>query len=678
MIYSDREKYSIQEEVEKLLNKLIKLHYFEIQEFAVAPNDQEILIVLGNEDMPYEQYMYDECNRSIWKCTIDTGSVVQLTLPVEDTFAPSWSPDSQRISYISRASGKKEIWVMDQDGSNKRQLTSSKHSGKDPFNSAETKWSPDGRMIAYTVQSNGSFYGLWNPFIKTQEGSTQIQVEKGENKLQLAEQQARATFTSSLYMINPETGENKLIAPNSERAYFIITWCEERLLVRTGSKLLKINPYTLHVEQLYDGHLDLIKALDSTLLLARIREKHLEIGYIQENDFIIKREVPIIGHDLITLHTWANDGSQLFFSSQEGLSNIFYSVNAHTGEINALTEKGKTVQDPACMATAQSFYKKESILFPYSDPHNPIELWEATTSGETRKVTNLSNGIHPESLPKVEIIKYVSHGWEIESLLVYPKDYDSTKTYPTLIYLHGGPEEGYIRANFSELMSGRAESAAYFLAEQGYAILLPNFRGSSGYGEAFEYELSDYKLMQAPYEDAIAGVNYLINAGIANPEKLGIYGTSFGAHLTAWTISQTTRFKGAIGTVGEYDSLQTDRYMNSSFHSILENRSKGTSPNDLWFEPDVYKKFSPMEHFEKIMTPMLFIETSAERELNGSSSRTLFNALITRDIKTNLVYYPKAFHNGGWNDAYKKDYMKRVVAWFDYCIKGQNLPDWFE
>ncbi|MCJ7843595.1 prolyl oligopeptidase family serine peptidase [Lederbergia sp. NSJ-179] len=666
-----------QKEVEKLLNKLIKLHYFEIQEFAVAPNDQEILIVLGNSDMPYGQYIYDERNRSIWKCTIDTGSVVQLTLPEEDTFAPSWSPDCQRISYISRASGKKEIWVMDQDGSNKRQLTSSKHAGKDPFNEAETKWSPDGRMIAYTVQPNGSFYGLWQSFIKKQEGPTHIQVEKGENKLQVAEQQARATFTSSVYMINLETGENKPITPNSERAYFIMTWCDEGLLVRKGSKLLKINPYTLHVEELYDGHLGLIKALGTILLLARIREKHLELGYIQENDFIIKREVPIMGHDPITFHAWANDGSQLFFSSQEGLSNILYSVNAHTGEINALTEKGKTVQDLTCMAIAQSYHKRESILFPYSDPHNPIELWEATGSGEIRKVSNLCKKIQPESLPKVEIIKYVSRGWEIESLLVFPKNYDSTKTYPTLVYLHGGPEY-YVRANFSELMSGRAESAAYFLAEQGYAIFLPNFRGSSGYGEAFEYELSHYKLMQAPYEDVIAGVDYLINARIANPEKLGIYGSSFGAHLTAWTISQTTRFKGAIGMVGEYDPLQTDRYMNSSFHSMSENRSKGTIANDLWFEPDVYKKFSPMEHFEKIITPMLFIETSAERELNGSSSRTLFNALITRGIKTNLVYYPEAFHNGGWNDVYKKDYMKRVVAWFDYCIKGKDLPDWFE
>src|SRR5690606_25446076 len=123
------------------------------------------------------------------------------------------------------------------------------------------------------------------------------------------------------------------------------------------------------------------------------------------------------------------------------------------------------------------------------------------------------------------------------------------------------------------------------------------------------------------------------------------------------------------------DQLQVDRYLNNSFHSISDNRSKGTKENDFWFEPELYKKLSPMEHFDTINTPILFIETGAERDLNGSRARPLFNGLHTRGIKTNLVYYPEAFHNGGWNDEYKKDYMKRLVAWFDHCIKGKPLPD---
>jgi dipeptidyl aminopeptidase/acylaminoacyl peptidase len=304
-------------------------------------------------------------------------------------------------------------------------------------------------------------------------------------------------------------------------------------------------------------------------------------------------------------------------------------------------------------------------------------VWKFDSIDKPKKISNITSEYTPTDLPRVETIHYTSNGWDIESLLVLPKDYDSTKTYPTLVYLHGGPES-CVTANFTELISARTQSAAYFLAEHGYAVLLPNFRGSSGYGDAFEYELANYKIMQSPYEDVLAGVDYLINEGIADKDKLGIYGSSFGAWLTAWSISRTQRFKGAVGAVGIYDTLQRDRYGGATpTHASRKNRSEGTIPKDLWFQPDVYKEMSPMENFETINTPMLFIETGAERRLNGSCARPLFNGLLARGIKTNLVYYPKAFHNGGWNDEYKKDYMQRLVAWFDHCLKEEPLPDDF-
>lgn len=668
------------QEVEQLLDNLIKLHYFEIQEFSIAQNDQDIMFVLGNTDMPHDEYTYEERNRSIWKLTIEDGSVVQLTSPEEDAHAPCWSPNGKSIAYLSRASGKKEVWQMNQDGSNQIQLTSSEFTGKDPFGESQMQWSPDGRLIAYTVQPNGSYYGLWQSLIKKEKTSTNIQVENGENKHNIfSRQQARSTFESAIFILNPETGENKCIT-SSGQPYSIIHWYadDKYLLISNGQTLEKIHIETAETEQLYSGGFDLIKQVNKNLLSARITDNHIEIGHIHDNDFINKREVNISGSEFITLHTWSHDGNKLFFTDQEGMSNILYSVNIQTGEVKALTEQGKTVEDiPTCLAKIQSYHQRDAIIFPYSDPEQPTELWEASGSGEIRQISNLCHAYTPITLSEVEIIEYLSNGFKIESILVFPKNYDATKTYPTLVYLHGGPED-YVRANFSELISGRAQSAAHFLADHGYAILMPNFRGSGGYGEAFMYELANYQMLQAPYEDVIAGVDYLVEAGIANPEKLGVYGSSFGGILTAWTISQSSRFKGAIGAIGLYDLLLKDRYHNDSFHSISENRSKGTIPNDLWFQPDVYKKISPMEHFEKINTPMLFVETGAERDLIGSSARPLFNALVAREIKTNLIYYPEAFHSCGWNDVYKRDYMKRLVAWFDYCIKGIDLPDWFE
>lgn len=670
-------KYSTQDH---LLDHLIKLHYLEIQEISVAPNDEEVFLVLGNTDMPHDEYAYDERNRSIWKCDIQSGEVTQLTLPKEDAFAPSWSKDSNTVAYFSNASGKKQLWLMNPDGTNKRKLTALKFSGRDPFCEAQIKWSPNGSMIAYTAQPNGSFYGLWQSLVKQHHLSSSIQVDNGENKLQDFFEQARETFKSALYLVNIETGENKPLIPTSKAALAIISWCTDgqSLLVKDGRNLFKINTHTLQQEHIYHGHLDLVHVKGTTIQSACIKDKQIEISRIENNELAENQMIKLNGNEPITLHNWSQDGKKLYYTSQSGISNILYAVNVENGETKTLTEKGKTVEDHSvCLATAQNFHQKDSIIFPYSSPHEPMELWEANATGDIRKVSKLSDKYKPNNLPKVEVLTYESKGWEIESLLVYPKDYKKEESYPTLIYLHGGPED-YVRANFSEVISGRAQSVAHYLAEQGYAVLLPNFRGSSGYDEAFMYELSHYNMMRAPYEDVIAGVDHLIQVGVAHPEKLGIYGTSFGAWLTAWTISQTSRFKSAVGMVGIYDLLQRDRYANGAFHSISDNRGRGTKPNDLWFNPEVYKKFSPMEHFEQIQTPMLFIETGAERENIGSEAKPLFHALLAQNVKTKLIYYPEAYHNGGWNDEYKRDYMKRLVAWFDHCIKGRELPDWFE
>jgi dipeptidyl aminopeptidase/acylaminoacyl peptidase len=679
IVNSNQENHKHKEVLDELLNKFIELHYFEIQEFYIAPNDQDAIIVFGNTDMPHDEYAYGEQNRSIWKCNLQSGNVTKLTLPDEDAHAPCWSPNGEKIAYISRASGKKELWCMNHNGTNKQQLTFSEYPGQDPFKGTNIKWSPDGSLIAYSVNPNGSVYGLWQTLKREQEKEANIQVENGEDKQKLLFQQARSTFKSSLYIYNLETGINIPIVSYDEHSSFIIDWYPDNrnLLVISGSDLQKINIETNKSEKLYTGNYGLIKRLEKNLLSARRTDTHIEVGSIHEKEFIKKLDVEIVGNEPIILHTWSYDGSKLYFTSQEGVSNILYSIEVNTGEVKALTEEGKVVWDiPTCPAKVQGYHQKDAILFPYSGPQEPMELWELESGGMSMKISNITRTLTPLDLPKVELIQFESNGWEIESILVLPKNYESTKKYPTIIYLHGGPEDN-VKANFTELISGRAQSAAHFLAEQGYPVLLPNFRGSNGYGEAFKYELANYKIMQNPYEDVMAGVDYLIKEGIAEPEKLGIYGSSFGATLTAWTISQTTRFKGAIGAVGIYDQLQRARYTNHAFHSITKNRSKGTKPNDFWFNPEVYKHISPMEHIEKVNTPILFIETGAERMLNGSCAKPFYNGLLTRGIKTNLVYYPEAFHNGGWNDVYKRDYMKRLIAWFDYCIKEEPLPDEF-
>nr|WP_186324744.1 prolyl oligopeptidase family serine peptidase [Paenibacillus bovis] len=663
----------------QLLNHYIKLHYFQIQEIVVAPNDQEIIIVVGNSDMPHSQYAYGDRNRSIWNYNLKSNQFIKLTSPNEDAHAPCWSPDSKYIAYCSRASGKKELWIMKNDGSSQKQLTNTNFPGQDPFNGSHIEWSPDGNNIIYSVIPNGSVYGLFQSFLEEQEEDQRIQVDSGKNRRMEIHQKARSIFESELYVYNLKSRTNNKIASHNKHTFTIVDWYDnnKHLMISNGSELKILNIETSELTPVFSGQLGLVKILGTRILLARQKEKHIEIGTIDNDTFNKVSEAVVVGNDPVILQAWSNDGTKLYFTSQDGVSNILYSVDVNSGEVQALTDKEKVVWDyRTWSARIQSFHNSKAIIFPYSGPREPNELWKMDSNGEQRKLSHFCEDFIPTNLPEVRHIKYNSSKWKIESLLVLPKNYDSTKTYPTLVYLHGGPES-FVTSNISELISGRAQSAAYYLAEHGYAVLLPNFRGSGGYGKEFENELSGYKITQHPFEDVMAGVDYLIKEGIADERSLGIYGSSFGAWLTAWTISQTNRFSGAIGASGIYDILDIDRKNGTAIYSIRENRKKNTNPDDMWVNPGVYKKFSPVEQVHHINTPMLLIETGAERRNGESCAKSLFNGILAQNVKTNLIYYPEAFHNGGWNDEYKRDYMMRLVAWFDHCIKGADLPDWF-
>jgi dipeptidyl aminopeptidase/acylaminoacyl peptidase len=663
----------------ELLNKLIELHKIEIEEIVVASNDLEIIFVLGNFDTAHSKYIFDHRNRSIWKCNIINGHMTQLTSFEEDAHAPCCLPDNKSIAYLSEISGNKEIWLMNIDGTNKRQLTSSQYPGKDPYNGSNLKWSPDGNLLAYTVVPNGSIYGLWQIFLEENENEFRIQVSNAKDVQALSYEKAMLAFHSTLYTINPITGTIKKVTTRSHRPIKIIDWYfdNNHLLITNGEELIKINVVTSQEEILFTEQFHLIKMLGDKIITAKINGEHIEIGRFVHKEFHKKLTVEILGNEPIILQTFSSDGEELFYTSQKGVSNILFSVNITSGNIKQITENERVVWDnQTCRAGVTCFHRRNAVVFPYCGPESLTELVIFDNKRTQIKLCKIISELNPIKFPNVKVIQYSSNGWKIESMLVLPSDYERTKKYPTLVYLHGGPES-CITSSFTEIISGRGQSAAYFLAEHGYIVLLPNFRGSLGYGKKFEFELSNYNLMKTPFEDIMAGIEYLISEGIADSEKLGIYGSSYGASLTAWSISQTSRFKGAVGSVGIYDFLQFDRYTNCPFHSMRENRKKGTISKDYWVKPDEYKKFSPMEQFENINTPMLFIETSAERLINGSSARTLYHSLLARNIETNLVYYPEAFHNGGWNDEYKKDYMKRLLAWFNYSIKGVEIPQWF-
>lgn len=661
-----------------LIDDIIEMHYRQFLELAVSPDDSSVLVVFGNGDMPHGQYAYDERNRSIWKCGLDGDETLMLVSSDEDAHAPCWSTDGNRIAYISCLSGKPEIWVMNSDGSHKKQVTQLNcFQGRDALNGTRMSWSSDDSFIVFTAVPNGGLYGLWQDTKhadRTRSAQTISVLNSTRND---SFERAKSVFEGAMCRLSLDSGEVTTLVSQQGTGFKLINWLKDRehLLFSLGNEIRMVNVRTgeheavlSNIEQPY-----VAKVVGNQVAVARPTQQGVVIGNVIDGDFHQQCEVSIPGFEF-QLHSWSNDASRLFVSSHKGVSNVLYAVNVAEGQAEQLTEDEHVVfsYDHRCGVHALNL--SNAAVFPYSSPTKVTELWRWEEQQRITQVSAFNQELAPADIPSSRVIRYRSGERMIEALVVLPTDYIENQVYPTLIYLHGGPET-HVNASFTEVISARAQSAAIHLANNGYVVLLPNCRGSDGYGAEFESEIGSYRIMNKPYQDAMAGVDYLIQQGIADPDSLGIYGSSYGAQLTAWTVSQTQRFKGAVCAVGaHYDALFVDRYHGSSFLTYRSTRKGNADKLDLWLKPELMREISPIEHIASVDTPILMIETAAEQGDGYSYAKPFFNGLAMLGKEVYLVNYPEAFHNGGWNDVYKKDYMQRLLAWFDYCLKGSSLP----
>jgi len=656
------------------IDDLLRAHYLEFRELVVSPDDREALVVFRNYDMPHEDYSEDQMNRSIWRLDLSNGSHVQLTAPEEDSRSPAWSPDGSRIAHVSRRSGRDEIWVMDRDGNPLQQVTDADHPARGPYQDCIICWSPNGRRIAHTAVPNGGIYAVsMRTFAWRDAEEGHVHVLGPDCGEPISTRIPQESFESALFTRDLASGESRRLLDDKKRTFRFLAWLPdgERLVALLGDDLLKIDAKSGEQRALYSGGVASISLSGSDVHIVRQTGSRIEVGRVSDGSLVVQASIDVPGGG--ETMAWAPDRTSIFGRLRVGASYMAGLLDCVTSSITQIIDKGRFASGPAAYLRGEN-----SALFVCSGPTEPAEVWKCSPDGALTRISGFNDQMDRSALGQASLISYESDGWSIESLLVLPPDYQPGQRQPTLAFLHGGPES-CVYARFLDLISARGESAAHWLAAHGYAVLLPNFRGSSGYGPEFESEIGDYRLLSTPFADVMAGIDHLVAEGIADPSQLGVYGSSFGAALTAWTIGHTDRFKAAVASVWRYDALADDRRIGSAFHALRPSRLGKADPNDLWFHPERYQAISPLDHLSSMKTPMLVIDTGAEWKLGGigSSGRALFHGLRAFGIETYYAYYPRAYHNGGWNDEYKRDYYQRLLAWFDHCLKGTPLPDWF-
>jgi dipeptidyl aminopeptidase/acylaminoacyl peptidase len=289
-----------------------------------------------------------------------------------------------------------------------------------------------------------------------------------------------------------------------------------------------------------------------------------------------------------------------------------------------------------------------------SDPSAPPEphvIGLTASAASPRRLTDLNPVTRERELPHTTTLHWrSSDGQIIQGLLARPARAGDAPL-PTVVQVHGGPTSLW-QHSFNAL---RSTGWVPLLTAAGYAVLLPNPRGSMGFGTAFaEANVGD--MGGADWADVMAGVDYCVAEGLTDPNRLALAGWSYGGYMTAWGVTQTTRFKAAVAGASITNWI--------SFHGVstIPGFDATFYPGDPFNWGGPYAQFSPMLHLRNVQTPTLFLHGEHDPICPVGQAHEMWRALKELGVETQLVVYPREGH-GIREREHARDVLERAVAW---------------
>jgi dipeptidyl aminopeptidase/acylaminoacyl peptidase len=343
---------------------------------------------------------------------------------------------------------------------------------------------------------------------------------------------------------------------------------------------------------------------------------------------------------------WTKDGSALTFLVVDDRSQYVARVPAAGGATLRLST-GKQV----ISAFGQGKDGRLAVLAATDTEPAEVHVLE---SGAFRRLSRQNEWLDEVRLGTTEELTSKSpDGTEVHGLLVKPADLPPGRRAPTLLRIHGGP-------------SGQDDHSFSFereiLAAAGYVVVAANYRGSNGRGQAYQRAIAaDWGHKEVV--DLLGAVDHVVAQGLADPDRLGLGGWSYGGILTNYTIARDHRFKAATSGAGSSNQLT----MYGVDHYIVQYETELGPPwksRDLWLEVSY-----PFFEADKITTPTLFLGGEKDFNVPLVGGEQMYQALRSLGIDTALVIYPGQFH-GLTVPSYRKDRLERYVAWYDKYLKA--------
>jgi len=620
----------------------------------------------------------DKNEQRLWMVSTSGGDPIPMTAEGATSSHPRWSLDGKFLAFLSaRNAGKNQVWLLDRRGGEAQRLTETAQ-GVDDF-----EWSPDSFRLVLILR---------DPKPEDLEAATDKDKDKDKDK------PAPKPKTPPPFVID------RLHFKQDTVGY----------LDRRRTHLYVFDVSSKKVTQVTSGDFDDSEPAWSpdgkSLAFTSNRSSPDPDRNYNSDIWVVAADNTDKGAHLTQVTTnpgpdrspaWSPDGKWIAFVTQTDVKAMIYAthhlalVPSTGGEAKVLTLAfDRSVRRPRFSADGRAIYfiadddgtqnlcrisvtggeiarpiggrlsvdsyslgKDGAIAAQISSLDRPDEIYLSNGSDLTRLTKTNDALISQLRLSKPEYVHFKSKdGTAVAGYLYKPVDYSPGKKVPTLLNPHGGPV-GQYSASFYHL--------ARLYAANGYAVLLPNPRGSSGYGQKFcEAIFADWG--NKDYQDDMAMVDYALAQGIADPEKLGVGGWSYGGMSTDFIIAQTTRFKAAISGAGI--ALMTSGYGHDQY--LKDYDSELGSP---WENKAGWEKISPFYRVKNITTPTLFMGGDMDWNVPILGGEQMYQALKSLGRTTELVVYPGEFH-GFTAPLHLKDRLERYLAWYAHYVKGDSTP----
>ena len=622
---------------------------------AISPDGSRILYVRNELD-------WDENERSsrIWVVGAD-GQGARPFTGSEDDRSAEWSPDGRWVSFTRPVGGSgdraRQLFVLPVDGGEAIQLT------RHVTSVGSYRWGRDSRSIFFVAsdslpddeeaerekgddavfidegpsgQTQGSWNGVWQVDVSVSDAPLDaVRLTPAPRRVGSYAPSPDGNFLAYAYRTENRRNASHL----SEIALLSIATGEEELITSNDAP-------ESGIEWAPDG-------ASITFTAPDLETWELDQGNLYRYDVPSGETTHLLADEDVAMrgYRWHPGGRSIDIVALDKTVANLYRLDVRSDELEQLTHFAGVTSG----ASYDSGRNLAAVQF--AGPTEPGDLWLVDLGdGSRTRLTEANPWMAQKDLVQPEVVQWQSHdGLEIEGLLYTP--HDRTAPGATILEIHGGPA-GVFTQGF--------DSDAQLLMAEGYALLQPNVRGSSGYGdELLRGNMND--IGGGDYHDLMTGVDAIIERGVAHPDSLAVKGWSYGGILGGWTITQTDRFKAA--SLGAMVADWRSEFGAGFNHDVVRWYLGG----DPWSNQDYWNERSAYTHLDRITTPTILFHGANDRTDTMEQSMNFFAGLRHLGVEARFILFPREGH-GIAEPRHRRTLMVEEVRWLHKYVKG--ILDW--